>query len=420
MFKLFLNNFVKLNQKSKIKKIGDVVIIISLIPVVLLIRLISPIVLIRVDSIRASGIGHLLINNDIYINEKKDYHKRNIDLFFYDSLYGNKNHICNEYALKKILENGMHKFISKRFIYLWKCHRLFPYHEKFITITSDFDKFNTILNSPSNIKFSKDEIDYIETILSKYNISEFVCMANRDSNYKDKVFGKGKTDFQNIRNSKFSNCKKAIEHLSGYGISTIRMGKTIDNSDLYKGMVNISERNEAIDFLLFKKAKFSVIPDSGVSSFSSFLRKKVLIHDLVNMHKKFIYVFQPQSLFLPKKYFSKEKEKYLSFAEISKLFYSEYSNEADVLNSFKCFNIEVHENGEDEILEAVKEMNERVDEIYVESKIDYELQQKIWLLFMSEKEFDMYQPRIPKYYIEKNDFLVDGLLENIENLKKNK
>lgn len=202
---------------------------------------------------------------------------------------------------------------------------------------------------------------------------EYVCFHSRDSIYKEKMRGKDFNEFVN-RNTSFKNYKESIDYLRQQNIQAVRMGKYV-SSDCKGNYIPYAERyyEDWKDLYLCSECKFYVGPMSGINMIPKLFAKPVLSVNVVNITIGMgSCILMKENMIIPKKYYNKRTKKYLSLRQIANL---EGKCGTDGSKLIKRGIIMI-ENTAEEIEEAVREMNMRLDGTWIESEEDKSLQKK--------------------------------------------
>jgi len=110
-----------------------------------------------------------------------------------------------------------------------------------------------------------------------------------------------------------------------------------------------------------------------------------------------------RDIFLPKKLWSSEKKRFLTFHEILAC----GADKSLHTHEYKQAGIEVIENTDEEILALAKEMNERLDGTWVNREEDEELQRRFRALFPPGYRCYGFPSRIGAEFLRQNRELLD-------------
>ena len=344
----------------------------------LLIKILSIFFIIRFTEIATNRYGHLTLNPEIYLLEKKEKEKDNKFLdFFYASKYG----VCNKEVLnlwkKKILifprnilepiDIILSKIYTKNNIYTVQ-----GFNSKVRDINCYFDKY-----APSFFLTDEQKKSCVN-ILSKNGIDvkkiKYVCLFNRDDVYLNSSENKKNWYYLSHHNYKIEKFTSAANALTERDVYLFRMGAKVedrfgeDNPKIID-YANSSFRSELMDIYLAIHCLFGISCGTGSSHISVMYRRPIL--DLnANLHH--LMTFMRGSLLLAKHYYSKEKKRNLTLNEI--LEYEEPSfrhrNDLDISK------IEIIDCKKEEIKDATIELLDRIEGTFLETEEIKNLQNK--------------------------------------------
>ena len=344
----------------------------------LLIKITNFFFTIRITEIATNRYGHLALNPEIYLLEKKEEEKDKIFLdFFYESRYG----VCNKELLnlwkKKILIYSRYilspinimlsKIYSKKNI-----HTIEGFNSKVRDINCYFDK-----HEPSFL-LSQEQEKHCVNILFNNGIDikkiKYVCLFNRDDAYLNSSKYKKDWYYLSHHNYKINKFTLAANSLTERDVYLFRMGAIVEdkfgeNNSKIIDYANSSFRSELMDIYLAIHCLFGISCGTGSSHISVMHRKPML--DLnANLHH--LMTFKKNSLLLAKHYYSKDKKRNLTLEEI--LDYEEPSirnrNDLDINK------IEIIDCKKEEIKNATMELLDRIEGTYLETEEIKTLQNK--------------------------------------------
>lgn len=356
-------------------------------PITFIIMLTWPIVKIYFVMLETSRIGHFSENTELMLIRLNNIssRKREIILYFQEPI------ICN----KQLSRMWKRVLPVLPFFKLWyEIDRSLKFilgdkyrnHPAKIYSTAHFGKdtegFLSIRNIPY-IYFTRKEINRSEIILEKLGIprgKKFVCLLVRDSNYLKMAIGEGVDywDYHNIRNSDINHYRKAAWYLAEKGYYVLRMGKFVKESFKIDHPNIIDYANhplhcDLLDIYLTANCHFIISTSTGLDGISQIFRRPLLFINVLPLTNQ-LQFWYPCVLFIPKKLRNIKMKKILSFKEIEK----EYSGITmlEIQDKLKKDGVEIILNTEDEIVEAVYEMESRVDHTWIETEEDKFLQKK--------------------------------------------
>lgn len=183
-----------------------------------------------------------------------------------------------------------------------------------------------------------------------------VTLHNRESGYLSQL------TYHSYRNANIENYIPAIEYLVGRGYYVVRLG---DKS--MKALPCISDRvidmpfhryySPHVELHFIPSSKFMISVPSGPSQFSFAFDVPVL---WINAPIQSIIQGNENDLFVPKKYYSHILKRYLTYGEIVTSPLADFYR----AKKYEKFGVELHENSPEEILQATREMDARLEGKY--------------------------------------------------------
>lgn len=361
----------------------------ALIPIVLTIRLISPWLLIRFGEIKSSRIGHFAKNTEIYLNEidaKINTPKKR----FIDFLYLKNSNVANhqlEIMWKRKLTLWPNWIFNPIKVINSTINIILPIknvHEIKFTLR---DTNNFLEKGRPYISFTQEEEVKGEKILEKFGIrrnDKFVCLLVRDSGYLQRhteVFKKNSSRwaYHDYRNGDIDKYILACEELTKRGYYIFRMGINVlkplkSNNPKIIDYANL-DRSDFMDIYLGSKCTFCISTAAGFDEIPNIFRRPIVYVGytpiaLMETHHK-------DSLIITKKHINKNSNKKLSLKEI----FLSNVGAAVTVSEFKNNNIKLEENQPEEIKDLIIEMDERLNNKWVENDEDLKLQRRAWNTF---------------------------------------
>ena len=348
----FIHLFYKLNKL--LIKILRIPLFIPAFFLFILIRLISFFYLVRIGRFRSDKIGHLSLEYEIYLEEKKRGinlpSKRYVDIFFREYT------ICNHfyYNLRK---KDFIIFPNLIFRELWLITKFLNNSEKFICDRKVTDTdINYILDeTKSCIILSNEIVRSNMKLLYERGLGQnqkIVLLHLRDIAFRGyNEF----TDYKNIY--KIDNYIKSVRYLIDLGYYVIRTGARSNapikiNSKNFLDYPFSNIRTEELDVVIASQCNFCISSGSGFDGLVRSFRKPVLFTN-----------FLPISHFISQSKYNMSIFKHIvDGATGEKLSFKEL----DRLSMINCFdgrkykikNLYVKENTEEEIFEALFEFIE--------------------------------------------------------------
>jgi len=374
-------------------------------PIVLLVRVLKPIIVIRFGLLRSERIGHFAANTELYLCERDigTNNKKILDIFYYTSP------VCNQ-QLKKMWDRTLYIFSFSHWID--RLNRRLPGGGKHVIPTVwDVDTHNLLGRTRPHLYFTPEEEKMGTDALQKLSISKneaFVCFYARDSVYLNTVFPDKNWGYHDYRDSDIRNYIAAAEEMTQRGYYVIRMGAVIKDAlnTTNPKIIDYAKnhRSDFLDIFLSAKCRFFLCSTGGINAVPRIFRRPIAYVNFIPLGIKHLLTCAPEGLFIPKKLWSKERHCFLTFSEIFKL-------EADSFfetSQYEKLGVEIIENTPEEICALAKEMDERLNGVWVMTKEDEELQRNFWMLFKQpenpNKNFNL---RIGTEFLRKNRHLIN-------------
>jgi len=248
--------------------------------------------------------------------------------------------------------------------------------------SNEFQEFNT---TKPDLTFTPDEEKEGKHLLKKMGIDDndwFVCFHCRDPAFPHDYVG----DF---RNSDIRNYLEAAKYIADAGGVALRMGQIVADQLPELNNPRIIDyackfRTDFGDIYLPAKCKFFLGSTAGLVLIPTIFNVPIAAANFI----PFFTTWRKGDLFIPKKIWSVEEKRFLTFRE-----YIEFAGETrggntrlgadsniftqNKLSGGKYIAIE---NTAEEILDLTKEMNERLDGTFIITEEDEELQKRFHAL----------------------------------------
>ena len=326
---------------------------------------------IRIGVIKSRSLGHIAYT-EIYLCDKKFglYKKNEVVLWYHH----------REIANKYLLNQRKKQLIFLPGILLYPIRELFlkyKFTHKHIYYKVEYDEKNKIYREISEklttkqeflkqsapfIKFSNYEIKIGDDYLKKnfiHDTDKIIVFGSRSPIYRDEKF-------VSVRNSNIKNQIEAIKFVTENGYIAIRVGRDkIDkfeiNTKKFFDYTFADHQSDFLDVYLQAKAKFMVCGNTGLNEIAMIMRVPRLIVDFSNFNLLNITNAAYAPMYLPKKLYSKELKKNLTYKEIFQKKLFEVSIVSEIPNDLQLI-----DNDNQEILNATKEMIK-----LLENKLDF-------------------------------------------------
>jgi putative glycosyltransferase (TIGR04372 family) len=355
------------------------------IPIVLFIRILAPFYLIRFQGLVSSRIGHLAANTELYLCEKK-VKLNQPSLPYIDIFYPRHLPICNKYLLRKWKE---HINIWPR----WLVHpinlinNIIPggkNHNVGNNTKSDRDVNNLLDIIPPHFKFSEEELKKGKTNLELLGIpsnSKYVCLLVRDNAYLPDI----SSSYHDYRDCSIENYYLASEELTKRGYYVIRMGAKVKKNFESKNRMIIDYatnglRTEFMDIYLGAHCVFCVSTSSGWDAIPLIFRKPIVYAPIVPLG--YFFTFSDKFIGITKHHIDILNNKELSISEI-------FEKGLGFCLTSNCYiekGVKLIENSQEEIRDLICEFEERLSGKWIEEKLDDNLQNRFWDLFLNNSK----------------------------------
>jgi len=394
---------------------GLVPLLLLMVPVALIIRLLRPLVLIRTSPLPCNRIGHFAANTEIYLCERDAgmHGKRTLDIFFYP------HQVCSQ-QLRKMWDRILTvSFLARPLDMVSR--RLPGAHRHTLSLPGDFDAEGLLPHGRIHLRFTADEERWGQASLERLGIPErtpFVCFYARDSAYLDVTQSYRTWDYHDYRDSCIDNYLLAVEEMTRRGYPAVRMGAVVKEAlDTDNPMIidyASTARTDFLDIYLSAKCRFFISSTGGINAVPRIFRKPVVYVNFVPLGEWHLLVCSPDSVFIPKKHWHREEERYLTFGEIVRSGKGVYPlNKRSGLNRFletEMFDksgVDLQENSPEEIAAAAIEMDDRLNGSWVATQEDEELQRRFHSLFDPREYKNGLLPRIGAEFLRQNRDLLD-------------
>lgn len=261
-------------------------------------------------------------------------------------------------------------------------------------------KETVVWNSvPPQLSFSSADDERGTKLLKSLGLEkgQYVCYFSRDAAYLN-AFESQNFSYHDYRNADINHYIETLKWLNDQGLKTLRMGSVVKDVLNYDNPLNINyannHRSDFGDAYLIPHAKLFIGDTSGIYYFAEALGKPNLLINIVPMGLPNVL---KDDMYVPKMYFSKKFDRLMTFQEIfesgSHLWFQQ--------TQFDQAEIQLLENTPDEILEATKEMFERLEGRFQESAEDQRRQARYLEIFQRYHPSFTHYPKISCYFLKK-------------------
>ena len=361
------------------------------IPIVLIVRCIRPITLVRFGRIRADVIGDGTFEAEYYLSESELENRKTLDLFYFNtSIMPNEQwaimirRCFRIYSFVKYLdyinclilggEKNSVRMVSKR--------------------TGNRDIKGVLYRTKPHLSFTTEENKRGRDFLEKIGFREtdrFVCIIVRDGAYKEHISSsylshKKDWSYHNYRNSDINTYYDAVLTLAKKDYRVIRMGKIVNKPlEIHHPHVldyaNSPYRSDFLDIWLMAHCYFCITTGTGLDDIcNTFKRPIVQVNYLTvggsNCNQRFVI-----ELFKKLKWISNGK--YLGLNELFKTGAAFFLKQ----KLYDDLGVEIVDNTSEEIVNAVIEMEGRLNCTWKETTEDIKLQTIFWEIFKTNPKF---------------------------------
>ena len=362
----------------------------------------------HISSLRAERIGHLVLGADTYLRLKSEQGPGE-NVFFVS------RKACNSQMMRMIkrrilvVENNvifeMYRLIRRLFPMdaIW-----FPQQDGFL---SDYTKNEGIdLLSPP-FQFTSQEFGWGKCLLKEFGMKPgdpYICFHARDSRYLQIRFesmGERGFSYHDYRDSDIQIVADAVSFFVEKGIPVLRMGSVVAKplTGEVQGMVDYASSKKRSDFgdiFLSSGCKFFVGDTSGICCIPAAFNVPVVGINIISLGE---FPYRRQDLFIVKKFWSKSKNRLLTFREIIELGADQWATSEEFVNA----GIDWVDNTADEIRDVVMEMNARLDGHWRSGCEDELLQKKYLALWPKGHRIHRIPVRAGTLFLRKYAHLID-------------
>lgn len=281
-------------------------------------------------------------------------------------------------------------------------------------------KFNIKVGRPV-IRFS-DEIEaYAKEKMRQMGIEgKFICLHAREAATKTKNFFSAYDD-TSVVDADINTYGSACRYMQKSGYQVVRLGKDESKECLIEGIIDYANcfYDELMDFYLMANCKFLLGGMAGIIAIASFWGRPILQTNALS------FCYGQESLprteydmYVPKKFYSKRENRVLNLYETLNVSYK-----CDRYNRYFIEEgIEVIDNTEEEILNAIIEMDEKLNHTWIQTEDEIKCMDKYWkiidlwknehkLAYISKKDGGQGREMFPKpicySYLKENLYLLD-------------
>ena len=387
------------------RRIKYFILSIVAIILVIIVRCLRPIKLIRFGSLRSERIGHFAANTELYLC-KKDIElddPKALDIFYHSSP----------------ISNHQLKIMWDRTLHIYRFARILDYYNKKIPGGKDHiipwpeggdrDIHNLFNRVPQHLNFTDKELEMGKDYLMKVGLKEndeFICFTARDPAYLNEISPQHDWSYHDYRNSEINNYITAIEVLANKDYYSFRMGAKVSerihtSNNKIIDYANNGDRTDFLDIFLSANCKFFISSPTGIDIVPKIFRRPVLHVNYLPI--EYVHTWDSRDLFITKKLWLKDEKRLMTFYEIFESGIGKFLTS----NQYRNFGIEIIENTDVEITDAVMEMEGRLNGTWSISAEEEKLQNKFWSIFPKSELHGNISSRIGSKFLRDNIALLE-------------
>lgn len=364
----------------------------------------------KVGALHSGRIGHFANNTELYLCEKDHGLHTNDTIVMFG--YTDISNVQLLKMWKRVL--NVKRYANLLYILI----RNFPVSDKDKYIArsigdgencADRDIHGLLRTTQPHLSFTSEEESlgkqYLESI-GLDNDAQFVCFYARNPAYLETMRPYKSWAYHSYRDFNYKNQILAVEALTQKGYYAFRMGSVVKEAlNVTNPMIidyaTNGDRNDFLDIYLCAKCYFFIASGSGLAAVPTIFRRPV-VH--INVSTLEFYPLGLNDVFIPNKLWLSKEKRFMTFKEIlesgaGKFLWTE---------EFTKHGIELVENTEDEILEAAKEMDDRLTGTWKCNEEDDELQKRFWSIFPQNPNLrGEIKSRIGSKFLRQNRNLLD-------------
>ena len=267
---------------------------------------------------------------------------------------------------------------------------------------SGFDALQLTSKTKQHLDFTPGEIEQAERECRELGIDPhkpFIPVLSRDASYLKSL--QEPTDNDSYRNVDINTFVPAMEYLADR-FQVMRVGSVVNSTmnTTHKGIFDYSlsgKRSDLLDVFFSAKCHFFFSCGTGLDSITSCCFRKPVLY--VNFTPVSVLpILKPWTLLIPKKYWHLDEQRYLRLSELLETGIADlYTPRA--LNPHR---VVIHDNTPEEVLEAAKEMEARLDGTWVETEEAREMQAKFWSFYRNQSSDHVCVGRIGTHFLKNN------------------
>ncbi|MFH2204181.1 MAG: TIGR04372 family glycosyltransferase [Elusimicrobiota bacterium] len=352
--------------------------------VILLLYAVKPVLWLRLGRLHSDRIGILAAGTDLFLRRRQlgDVDPRIRHLFV-------ARPTCNRQLLEmyqRLLPIYESAALSKIYDICVPLLKHTPFYEP---LAFRCDEFREFAEGRRSLSFTPEEEFRGRKLLAEMGIKDgdwFVCFHNRDGAYLTQEFPDRDWSYHDERDNSIENLCAAVRYVVDSGGAAVRMGAVVQHplpaSFQHPRIIDYARkhRSDFLDIYLLAKCKFMIGSDTGLAQVAT-------VFDVPVANTNSVYsdwaAFRPDDIFITKKVYDVNAERYLGYREA---LCRGVSLTGLALRDYEKSGLSLHENTAAEIKDLVLEMNERLDGVWKVEPADEDLQRRYCEMF-SERDF---------------------------------
>lgn len=373
-------------------------------PLVLTARLIRPFVTIRFGGLPADTFGPLAATVEIYLCERQlGMHGRGVDIFCV-SLPA-----CNE-QLVKMWARTLH--VTRFARALERVNRWLPGGARnrmpWGTLAAR-DRRGVLARTKPHLVFTHEEEAQGRAWLRRHGVPDgasFICFQARDRAYANARYPDDAHRDHDYRNTDFRTYLPAMEELIRRGSIAFRMGAAVEQplQTTSHGLIDYAShgRTDFLDIFLLAHCRFYLGDTSGIYTISMIFRRPIAMVNFIPL--EYVTSWGPRDLFIPKKLWSRQERRLLTFREILESGIGRFMR----TELYEQAGLDVVDNTPDEITALAIEMDQRLAGVWQTTLEDEDLQRRFWALFRGSPHHQVIRSRIGAAFLREHRALLDA------------
>ncbi len=337
----------------------------------LILFVLSPFCKVKIGLLFTQRIGHLAVNTDLFLRRRQLVQDDHVFYIFFAGKPCNRQLLDMWKRHLYIIENQL---LYDLIFYSISLLEKSSYYNPLKLLANEYNEYQ---QTKPIISFSPWERELGCKELKKMGIDLkkdwYVCIYARDSKYLNETYPKGIWGYHDYRNADIDRFRAASEYIVGKGGYVVRIGSHVNKPfDMQNERIidyASNHRSDFMDIFIVANCRFVVGSPSGICDLSMLFDVPYLGINCVPIgsvpHGK-------GGLFIPKKIKERETGEHVSFSPIIR--------ETRIRNSmfwngnwWHQKGYELIENTEEEILEVVREMTERLERRFILTDEEREL-----------------------------------------------